>query len=465
MATSDEIIERHPEYKKRLPQWTKIRDAIEGEDAVKKKGSDYLPIPSGQASNSPAYKAYLERASFYAISDRTLMGLLGLIFRIDTTWDLPTSMEYLEAAATPGGDPLGRLVRDVMLETLAMGRIGMLVDLPTIETVTPQPYISVYRAEDIWHWNSVFENGQDALRRVVLCEKPDSNKEPIVLRELLLEENAYRQVIWREKAGSDGKEQDFEVIDEIVPSQNGAPLPMIPFEFVPMPKAEKPPMLDLVNVNIAHYRNSADYEQSLYLTGQPTPYMFGIAEEDKPKAIGSGTIWTSTNPDTKAGMIEFSGSGIASLKEAMLDKEARMAVLGARIIRDDAERSNITAETTRLNARADTSVLLEATDVVEMAFDHMLGEFVAPWAGAGGSTPEVRVNRDHIETRLDPQSILALVQSWQGGAFSYDTLFENLQRGEVIPAESSVEEEIEKIVSGGPPLPTLEPEPTDDSAA
>ena len=37
-------------------------------------------------------------------------------------------------------------------------------------------------------------------------------------------------------------------------------------------------MYDLAVLNIAHYRNSADYEESCFVTGQPTVWASGLTE-------------------------------------------------------------------------------------------------------------------------------------------------------------------------------------------
>jgi hypothetical protein len=51
----------------------------------------------------------------------------------------------------------------------------------------------------------------------------------------------------------------------------------IPFTFVGSVNNDEtpdlPPLYDLAVLNVAHYRNSADYEESCYMVGQPTPYL------------------------------------------------------------------------------------------------------------------------------------------------------------------------------------------------
>ena len=43
MATIGNIADTHPDYQKTLPQWERMRDTTEGQDAVKAKTTLYLP--------------------------------------------------------------------------------------------------------------------------------------------------------------------------------------------------------------------------------------------------------------------------------------------------------------------------------------------------------------------------------------------------------------------------------------
>ena len=68
------------------------------------------------------------------------------------------------------------------------------------------------------------------------------------------------------------------------PERRRESIPFIPFTFFgpggidPMPM--RPPLIDLVEVNLAHYRVSADHKHALFLTAQPTPWVSGAKEGD-----------------------------------------------------------------------------------------------------------------------------------------------------------------------------------------
>jgi len=230
---------------------------------------------------------------------------------------------------------------------------------------------------------------------------------------------------------------------------NGSTLSYIPFFFVSpydaRPEVEKPPALDLVNMNLAHYRNSADYEQSLYLTAQPTPFIAGQLDETrKPTSIGAGSIWYLPAGST-AGMLEFKGAGIGAIQDAMEDKENRMAALGARMI-SEAKTRNESQETARMRSTSELSLLTNTVNSVEYAVVSIL-KMAAEWAAINPDDVRVEINRDWIDGRMGGYEMLQLVRSWQSGAISRQTLHENLQKGEIISGAIDYDEERERVES------------------
>ena len=60
-------------------------------------------------------------------------------------------------------------------------------------------------------------------------------------------------------------------------------------------------------------------------------------------------------------------------------------------------------------------------------------------------------NLDFVDAALDPADVMELVRGWQSDAMSFETLYENLQRGGIASVERTAEEELELIRSGSPP--------------
>src|SRR3974377_2055651 len=69
----------HPDYEAKAPEWSRARDVLAGEDAVKAAGERYLPRLDSQSEEEDA--AYKAQASFFGATRRTLEEYVELIFR------------------------------------------------------------------------------------------------------------------------------------------------------------------------------------------------------------------------------------------------------------------------------------------------------------------------------------------------------------------------------------------------
>ena len=80
--------------------------------------------------------------------------------------------------------------------------------------------------------------------------------------------------------------------------RRGEPLSFIPFVFLgtthSSPQLSEPPLLDLADINLAHWRNSCDHEQGLHIVAAPTPFVSGMNRGDgdtSQVSIGPSTVW------------------------------------------------------------------------------------------------------------------------------------------------------------------------------
>lgn len=447
----------HADFTRRTIQWARIRDALEGTDEIKGAGETYLSRPDGMSNT--AYEAYKARAAFFPVAERTLRGMSGLVFRHAAKFELPGRLEPLREAATTDGHSLEVMTEQVVNEVLSVGRYGLLLDYPSGNTTSQSiPYIATYTAENITDWKVQFIDGMRVLTRVVLRDDfddddDDSGDAAEQRLELVINDELNYEVRRWIAAGAT-KENDAQawlLRDSTVPTVNGKPIKRIPFVFINpydlRPEVEKPPMLDLVDVNLSHYRNSADYEHALFLTSQPTPYVTGsISEDNKPTAIGSGAFWVLPEGST-AGMLEFQGAGVEAMRRAMEDKENRMAALGARMIHEGRNR-NEASDTARMRGRSELSLLTNAVNMSQAGIERIL-RIAAEWTSGRPDEIEVELNRDWIDTRMDPNELNALMKAWQSGAISHQTLWSNMQRGEIADVDRTSDEEKDLIDDEG----------------
>ena len=457
-----------PEYQAALPRWQRCRDCVEGSEAVKARATDYLPALEGHRGSVQKYDAYKTRAVFYNATARTVAGLLGSVFRAAPSWTFPASIKDDLKDVTLMGRPLVSFALMAFKDLLVTGRVGVQVDMPnklTNEKTTSRPYWVLRRAEDIRSWRTVVRDGQEILTRVVLSEvveedNPEDEWSPTRIDQLRVLElvnqasNAatYQIHRFRKKQASKKTEDQWEQHDEaIVPLKHGDPLTFIPFQFIGptsvTPAIEKSPMVDIVDVNLSHYRTSADFEHGAHVTALPTPWVSGATLKDgEPFPIGSDTAWVLPDPQARAGMLEFTGDGLKTLERSLSVKQEQMASLGARLI-ESRKAAAETAEALRLAMSGDHSVLASMASTFDQAMTKVL-RWHADWLGADTTVITFAVNKDFFEARLTAQEAQALVGTWQAGGISFETLFWNLQAGEWIEPGRTMEQERALIAAG-----------------
>ena len=368
--------------------------------------------------------------------------------------ELPPRIGDMLDMATIEDNSLLILVEELLREVLSVGRFGMLLDVGT----SGMPIFSTYSAEDIEDWTQTRDaDGRKVLSMVLLREVVrDAFSEEVTYLELSLDEGVYTARRYKMEGEDLAARRDSQVLlEERFPTTPTGEIKSIPFMFVGpydlRPPPPKPPFLDLADMSYAHFRNSADYEQALFLTAQPTPYISGPTDsKNRPSTIGSATIWHLPE-NSVAAYLEFKGPGLAAQRLAMQDKEDRMATLGARMINDGMNRNEAT-DTARMRGRAELSLLASAVSMSESAVYKML-RMAAEWRAADPDTVKFKLNRDYIDTRMDSGAMKELVQAWVMDAISYETLFDALKKGEIIPPARRLEEERDLIGTQNPTLP------------
>ena len=442
----------HAEYTARLNQWERCRDAYNGADAVKDAGEKYLPqLPS---HDNREYEAYKRRALWYGATFRTVSGLAGAVTRKDPKIDVPVAIEPHLKDITLTGTPMNVFVKDVISEILMTGRYGVLVDMadetsPEIKDTT-RPYWVPFAAEQIINWQTTVLAGVQTLTMVVLCEHQyvQSNVDDPYMYEgvkryrvLYLDPatGTYQvRILTPNKNVAGGYD-----VKELMPKMRGTPMKFIPFTFFGTNGLsvcpEKPPLLDLVDVNYSHYLSSADLEHGRHYTALPTPWVAGFPKETT-LSIGSSIAWVATDPQAKAGILEFTGQGLGALENALTSKEKLMAVLGARMLEE--QKSAVeAADTVMMRTAGERSALQSVALIVGLGLTQTLRAHASWMGNKEGDSINAELNSDFMARQLDSTQLTALVQAYQADTISYETFYWNLQRGEIARPDIEADEE------------------------
>lgn len=468
---------QHPEYERMLPKWTRCRDVSAGSDAVHNAGPMYLPQLRDQ--DNVDYDNYKSRATFYNATWRTIVGLQGMLFRKPPVVNVPPTVLPMLEDITQSGQPLHIFALEATEELLTSGRLGLFVDYPIVDTSTTtaadaleqniRPLMKTYKAESIINWRTRQYKNQTVLSMIVIMEQV-----PVPLDEF--EEDTktqYRVLDLIDTLGPNGspitvyrvrimevKEEGGELVDvlisETTPIMNGNPLDFIPFYFIGIDdmswEIDNPPLIDLVDMNLSHYRTTADYEHGCHFTGLPTPVISGYTPltEGGKLYIGSSAAWVFPSSEAKASYLEFKGEGLKCLESNLAQKEIRMAILGARMLEVQSKGVE-SADSAAIHRTGEQSMLASAAQTISLGFEKALKTF-CQFANASPDAVKFALNKDFFPMPMDALTLTALIAGWQNGAYSFDTLFDNLKQGDIVPLDKTAEQEQAEIKAN--PSPT-----------
>ncbi|MDP9590592.1 UNVERIFIED_ORG: hypothetical protein J2W19_003156 [Shinella zoogloeoides] len=439
---TDAVDTKHPAYVERSEEWLIMRDTAGGEKQVKAASTTYLPQPSGfkaQADGGRAlYEAYQKRAQFPEIVLPTIHGMVGVIHRTEAQIEMPEAMQPLWEKATKDGLPLEALHRRITAELLTTGRYALLADAAT--EGSDLPWIAGYTAEALINWaddRSLFVLDESGLKREGFRWEPEQR-----FRVLEMKDGTYTVQTYSGTERTPG--------DEVMPAGRGnAKLAEIPFVVIGARDLslapELPPLLGVGRSAVALYQLSADYRWQLFMTGQET---LVVINGDAPSAVGAGAVIAIKQgdnvgtPDVK--YVGPAGTGIAAHRVAIQDERQNAAQSGARLFNSAESKTAESGDALRIRFAAETatltSIALASAQGLEKALRH-----VAVMIGQSPDAVTVKPNLSFVDATLTPEQAASLVSLWQNSAIAYETLYENLQRGEITSAERTFEDELKLI--------------------
>lgn len=423
-------------------KWDVVRDCLKGEKAVKDAGKKYLPMPNPtdlSTENKNRYTQYVERASFYPVTETTLGGLLGQVFDVDPVIEIPAEIDYYKTDITGSGVSMAQAAAKTLGEVLAYGRSGLLLDYPAVETVSrldvqlgfARPIVALYSPDTIINWRTITKGAKTVLTLVVFAEtyvtKDDGfeMEEGFQWRVCRCDESTgwkYKVELWIE----DGN--DYIIKDEYWPTDaRGNGLELIPFTFVGAmnndTSPDHPPLYGIAALNIKHYRNSADYEDSVYMVGQPTPVFTGLSKDWVDEVLkGQVELGSraSVNLPKNATAMLLQAEPNSMVKEAMEQKEAQLVALGAQLIQP--QNVSRTLGEAKMDKNTQTSVLAKSAQNTSAAYTQILS-----WTGLFTTGEEYDPEEVYLQlsttfaiTKMSPQDQQQLIATWQGGLLTFN---------------------------------------------
>lgn len=368
---------QHQEYLRAAKKWQRIRNVLAGEceQYLRDVGSSEPDKNYGQQRQSD----YAEGAILYNFTRRTVAGMVGAVMRKPPEIQIPTALEYLLDNADGEGVGLIQQSQDCLGHVYAIGRAGLLVDAPAVSVATMaeqnagklNPRILLYTAENVINWRKT----QIILRETYEYQADEFDwRTAEQYRVLELVDGLYQQRLFVFDAT--GKETATETF---YPAINGKRLNYIPFAFVGATNndatVDESPLETLSDINLGHYRNSADVEESGFICSQPTLMIYPgegmnahTFAEANPQGIRLGSrSGHNLGAGGRSELLQAQESNLS--RQLMRDKEEQAVMAGAQLLTPTAQ---ITAESARIQRGADSSIMATGALNVSSAYEQCL---------------------------------------------------------------------------------------------
>ena len=453
------VTNEHEQYVDFKEDWQEVRDCVQGNRVIKRKGTQYLPMLSGMTDKE--YQAYRAKVKFFGATGRALDGLHGNIFSkcsIQTGEVSDAFVQSLEDVDLMGTN-IDQFVSDLIDDCLQTNWGAILVDYIAGDEVVSQldakkaglkAYLRYFPAEQFINWDYSTVGGQTKLSLAVLVE-PYTESLPNDMfdkktykkyRVLYLDKNGhYYQKVYDEKIG-------LSIPSEPIPIKiNGKPMTEIPLFPVPGKVPEKSMLYDLAQLNIQHYQDSADYNNGKHYTSIPTAVAINLSPEideatgkPVPTPLGGKRILYFPNengvPGADVKYLEFSGNGLRALSDGINHVERQMAILGAHIIAAE-KRGVETAEALRIHRMGENGVLAAFTRNISDQVSKAL-RIKGLWDGESFEALEkwqIMFNTDYDLSQEDTRTLTAILQGRSSGELPKMSLYIALRNLNLIPEQ------------------------------
>ena len=388
-------------------QCRRVRDVLEGSDRVKARGEMYLPRLSGQTDEE--YFAYRMRANFFNMSALILKINLSMITKSPPRFYYTANPlgSQLHSTANSRGSQRQYVENDdeflkiffpiytsVASELISIGRVGIFVNniaannssVDSAFTIIPTESVFVDDDGTVTVGNRIFQTDQSG---VIVATSGD---------------------------GADVTQFIY----------NSRPLTDYPFTIANAyglsVKAIKPPLLDVVDINLSHYRTSADLEHGRHFTGLPTPVITGAKVEGH-ITVGSEKAIVLPPTGAKAYFLEFKGEGLEHLSKALKEKQAQASYFSSRL-QDTSIRGSESKEAVSLRYASDMVTLYS----ISLASEQLINEsirFANKYFDAG--LPYIETNKSF--TTMSRKDIKLLTEKLLDGSITMEEFDSALAKG------------------------------------
>ena len=420
-----------------MSDWGVMAAVTRGTNYIRDLSETYLPQEPRE--DDDAYTTRVNRSVLSPYTSRLIETAAGAILRKpihvegDPYWlDLIQNIDGL-------GSSINEYARRSLVSSLTYGHSAILVDYPAAmgarnlaeeRALGRRPYFVHVDAPQIWGWRK--EAGTNRLLQVRIH---DYDVRP--LNEFGEEQVEQMRVIYP------GRYDLYTLGQEVVEFTESGDYSLPEIPLVPIYSNRRgllisqPPLLDIANLNITHYQRQADLIHALHIAAMPTLVLEGWDD-----TTGSATMGVNyaiaMQPGNKAYYVQADATSFDAQMSELESLASQMSTLGVTKLFGQKFVAE-SAEAKRIDQAQSNSVLSIISQELESALNQAFA-FAAQYVGL--EPPEITIDRDFDYYRLIGQDVAVLAQLADTGKISNAMLLEVLRRGEILPDNINIEEEL-----------------------
>jgi hypothetical protein len=447
---------------------TMVRDVIAGTKRLRAKHTVYLPQEPQEEKD--AYEIRVQRSVLFNVTEKAVEDLSGKPFSEPAK--IEEASERFEEWCLDidrRGNNSHVFAESCFDEMLEAGKVHILVDAPPTlggqsladaQEAGWRPYCVLLKAENVIFWRYEVVGGKEVLLEVRLREtstEPDGWGEATVERVRVLYaakegEETGTWVLYEKDPEEKNEDDAWKEIDK---GSLGTKHLTIATAYADRTGffTAKPPLLDLVYLNIAHFQSASDQRNILHVGRVPILFGSGFHDaETRSIIVGAQRAILEDSPDADLRFVEIHGTAINAGKDDLADLERRMAILSLEPMMRQTGSPTATAKA--IDAAEAHSKLQSWTLRFRDAFNQALG-FMAE-LGSEEPNATLAITTD-FGLPFNDQTIAALDKARDRRDISayWHTL--ELKRLDILSEDFDFDKDQERIETETPPLASLEP--------
>ena len=455
-------------YDAMLPKWELVETLLAGTDALRAAGETFTP--RHEAETQINYDFRLAQTVLLNMVEETLGQLAAKPFSepIKVGDDVPVAIRGNDDDNGRGGllydidlqgNNLDVFAQEWFREGMAKAFCHVLVDMPKPQETADdkprtladdrkermRPYWNLIKPECILFARAEIVDGKEVLKHIRIIESytvADRFAEVQKVRIRVLEPGLVE--LWEPHPT---KKKDRLPIWEMVDTW-GTGLEVIPLVTFYTNRTGfmmgKPPLMDLVHLNLAHWNSTSDQINILRVSRFPMLACSGAAKDDSdPIAIGPHSVLYNPDAQGKFYYVEHTGAAIEQGRKDLEDRETQMAMYGKQFLRE--KPGNETATGKAIDSAESNSDLAAWVGLFEDAVAQAL-DLTAEWMKLTEEGGSVSVVKNFNQDADDAEGFAAIQAARDKRDLSRETLLKAMVARGFLPDDFNIEEENERLL-------------------